>query len=280
MRRRGAAVGLVVLGLLLGTAGAGAVGVDREEFRRLAERARTDPDAIAALRDVDRVDGRPVDVPRALGGAEGEELRRRLEVLATAGEPGGLDAAGLREWAGEILASEGYRGTEPAGGAEGLLRRVAGWFGDLAREAPLGAWLLWGAVAVLVVVGATVLSRGLVRRRGAAAERVGTSLDGGGRREDPGALEREAAAAEDDGDLVRAVRLLFRAGLLRLDAAGVLRLRPSVTVGEVSRRLGPGSFDRLARFFDEVVYGGRTPSARELEAVRRGWDRVLGEARR
>lgn len=281
MRPRALAVGLVVLGFLLGASPVAAVEVDAERFRSLAHRARTDPAALAELRRVDRVDGRPVDVGRALEGADPDELAERLEVLAGRGEGEEVDAESLRGKAGEILASERYRDTRERGGLDALLRRIAGWFGDAARSLPLGAWLLWGVVAGLVGAGTVALTSFLVGRRGAEVERA-VRLGSAGRdgEDDPRALEREARRAERDGDLVEAMRLLFRAGFVRLDAEGVLRVRPSLTVGEAARRLRMGTFDRLARLFDEVVYGGRAPSAKQLEAVRRAWSRVLEEARR
>ena len=72
------------------------------------------------------------------------------------------------------------------------------------------------------------------RRRRRARRRARTVAD---EREDPDALEREADAAERDGDLDRAVRLRFRAGLLRLGDRGAIHYRPSVTTGEVRRTL-------------------------------------------
>lgn len=281
MRPRALVTGLVVVGLLLGASPGAAVEVDGERFRRLAERARTDPEALAELRSVDRVDGRPVDVARALEGADPDELAERLEVLAAGAGTDEVDAETLRTRAGAILASDRYRGTEERGGLDGLLRRVAGWFGDVARAVPLGAWLLWGVVAAVVIAGTVALTRFLIGRRGAEVERAGrVGSPGREAGEDPRALERDARRAEQDGDLVGAIRLLFRAGFLRLDAEGALRVRPSLTVGEAARRLRMGTFDRLARLFDEVVYGGRAPSPKQVGAVRRAWERVLEEVRR
>ncbi len=281
MKVRTLAIGLVVLGALLGASPIAAVEVDSERFRSLARQARTDPGALTELRSVDRVDGRPMDVGRALEGADGEELAERLEVLA--GDVGGdeVDAEALRTRAGEILASDRYRDTAERGGLAAFLGRIADWFGDVAQSLPLGAWVLWGVVAAVVIAGTVALTSFLAGRRGAEVERVGrVGSPGGGGGDDPRTLEEEARRAERDGDLVGAIRLLFRAGFLRLDAEGVLRLRPSLTVGEAARRLRMGTFDRLARLFDEVVYGGRAPSAKQVGAVRRAWERVLEEARR
>ena len=76
-----------------------------------------------------------------------------------------------------------------------------------------------------------------------------------------------------------ALRLRFRAGLLRLGRARVLPLRPSLRTREARRALRSSRFDRLARDFDEVVYGGRSPSAADVETARTEWPRVVAEAR-
>jgi hypothetical protein len=101
-----------------------------------------------------------------------------------------------------------------------------------------------------------------------------------GRSEDPGDLEREADRAERSGDLETALRLRFRAGLLRLGRARVLPERPSLRTFEARRALRNPRFDGLARDFDEVVYGGRSPQPADVETARAEWPRVLEEARR
>jgi hypothetical protein len=96
--------------------------------------------------------------------------------------------------------------------------------------------------------------------------------------EDPDALERAADEAERDGDLARAVRLRFRAGLLRLGDRGAITYRPSVTTGEVRRTLGSARFDELAGTFEAVTYGGRPADRPDVDSARREWPRVLEES--
>ena len=74
---------------------------------------------------------------------------------------------------------------------------------------------------------------------------------------DPDELERQAAAAERAGDLAHAVRLRFVAGVLRLDRAGVIAYRSSLTTGQLRAALRSGSFAEIASAFDEITYGGR-----------------------
>jgi hypothetical protein len=96
--------------------------------------------------------------------------------------------------------------------------------------------------------------------------------------EDPADLERAADAAEHAGQLDVAVRLRFRAGLLRLGDRGAIRYRPSVTTNEVRRVLGSDAFDELARTFDAIAYGGRDAEPPDVDAARREWPRIVAGA--
>jgi hypothetical protein len=92
------------------------------------------------------------------------------------------------------------------------------------------------------------------------------------------ALERAAEAAERAGDLRGALRLRFQAGLLRLDRARLIDLRPSLTTSEIARQVVNPAFGTLARRFDEVVYGGRNPGPEDIASARRGWANLTGRA--
>ena len=63
----------------------------------------------------------------------------------------------------------------------------------------------------------------------------------------PRALERRAAEAEAAGDLEAALRLRFRAGLLRLDARGAIDYRPSISTREVRRDAALGGLRHARR---------------------------------
>lgn len=138
---------------------------------------------------------------------------------------------------------------------------------------------LFGVVAVVLLLFAAYAARRMTRRghRGArAGELDPEALERGA---DPVALERAAAEAERAGDNQLAVRLRFRAGLLRLDAAELIDLRPGLTSGQIARRLRSDRFRRLASTFDAVVYGGREASDDDAATARSDWPRVLDEAR-
>ncbi|MDQ1521225.1 MAG: hypothetical protein QOI55_2298, partial [Actinomycetota bacterium] len=102
----------------------------------------------------------------------------------------------------------------------------------------------------------------------------------GAAREDPAGLERLADDAERQGDLERALRLRFRAGLLRLDERGVIRYRPSLTTGEVRRLLGSATFDELAARFEEVAYGRDPAVPGDVATARSNWPRVVEDSTR
>jgi hypothetical protein len=196
--------------------------------------------------------------------------------------PAQVDPDRARDQARQILGERRYKPADVPRPFEGVLE----WLGDRLR--PIGDFfsriteslagkLVLGALLVVAVTLVTLL----LARRAAAARALST---GAGRRRsrdeqlDPARLEREADAAERRGDLDLALRLRFRAGLLRLDRTGAIRFRPSITTGQVARRLGLDDFDQLGITFDAVAYCGRRASASDLQTARAGWPRVLERA--
>lgn len=263
------------------------------EFRQLAAAAERDPSAVDRLRAVRSVDGRPVDVDAALVGASGRTLSARLRTLAAGADAGPVTGSGGpagapadRRTAAKILDRDRYQPARLPRPFRGVLR----WLGDRLEPVfgPVGRFLAAlvknpiGAVAVGVMVagaaaGLAWLSIG--RRTRAAVERRQGAVRGP-RGDHPDELDRLAGEAEAAGRLDDALRLRFRAGLLRLDRAGVLRYRPDATSGELVTTLGSDAFTGLAATFDEVVYGERPARAGDLESARAGWPRVLAEAGR
>ena len=193
-----------------------------------------------------------------------------------------------RQAAREILSRAEFHASRTPRPLRGVLRQLGRWLEPIVRPVarPLGELWDWvvddprrfipaGIVVLLLAVIATMR---LSRHRAAFAGR--SSLKGERDRiEDPAALERLAEEAERAGQLDHAVRLRFRAGLLRLDAAGALAYRPSLTAGAVLRAVPVPALADLARAFDEIAYGGRAAGADDVRAAREGWPRVLAEAR-
>jgi hypothetical protein len=276
----GVALTLAVWGPAATAAEAEAVGAER--FTELVERAAAgDGEALADLRRVERVDGRPVDMAAALA----ERPSERLDALRAPASDGAPDADAARRSAQEVLDGRAFHPPSVPRPLEGVLRRLGSWLEPLGR--PLGAAYRWVTedpvrflpLAVAVVLGAGLVAVLLGRRRsplghGAAGRRLRRPDD------DPALLERRAEEAEVAGDLDLAVRLRFRAGLVRLDRAGVLRFHPSLTTGAVTRAVPSQTLSRLAADFDEIAYGGRRAEPDDLASSRAGWPRVLTEVRR
>lgn len=284
-----AALVLATLSTPAGTA-ASAQTVSEPQFRALAQRAVDDQGALAQLRAVQEVDGRPVDVRRALDGAVGPALTSRLRTLAEGRARGvggdAVDAAEARRDAEAVLDGRRFKPARVPRPLEGVLRALGRWLKPISD--PMGrAWRViagslaaQGILAVVVFVVATVISIRLVGRRSPKAlhraRPFGVDVEG----LDPDELERQAAAAERAGDLAHAVRLRFVAGVLRLDRAGAIAYRSSLTTGQLRAALRSTAFGDLASAFDEITYGGRPAEVSDVEMATTGWRRVLAEAGR
>lgn len=198
-----------------------------------------------------------------------------------------MSRAQARAEARHILAERRFHGTSLPRPLHGLFAWLGRHLHFIARAwngvaaAAGGAYVLWVILGALVLVLVVFVATRAARRRTA---REAGEADGGfggrGRRQDPAELERLADEAERRGDLEVALRLRFRAGLLRLGVARALPLRPSLRTREARRALRNPRFDRLARDFDEVVYGRRPPSPADVAAARSEWPQLLSEVGR
>jgi hypothetical protein len=281
--RRGRLVASLLAALILAAPStAAAQGVSGVELSALAERAADDPEARAQLLAVKEVDGRPVAVREAMEGAEGAELERRARLIVASVDAAGdaRPAAEPRREAQAVLDERRFHGAELprpfAGPLEWLGERaepVVDWINDLGRGLPGGSIALWTVLAAGVLLAAGTVTSTTIRRRALAIERARAAALPA--TEDPRALEREAERAERDGDWERAVRLRFRAGLLRLDRRSVIVYRPSLTTGEVARAVGSPAFREVGERFDAIAYGGRRAQREDAEHARRGWAEVL-----
>jgi hypothetical protein len=136
---------------------------------------------------------------------------------------------------------------------------------------------MWVALGLIFAALAWVVARRVMTRRIRASAHEAASL-AAERGEDPKSLERRAAEAEAAGNLEAALRLRFRAGLLRLDARGAIDFRPSISTHEVRRALRSSDFDGLSATFDDVVYGGRSPERSDVVSARERWPDVVSAA--
>ena len=188
-----------------------------------------------------------------------------------------------RAEAREILAERRFNETE----LPRPLRRPLEWIGErldpvldaLGDLLPGGGNVEWLVLSTVVLLAALLIALYLIRGRAPSAVlhagRGGDADDGLG----PSDLERLAEEAERAGELERALRLRFRAGVLRLAERHVVEDPGSVTSGALVRRLRSEPFARAARSFDEVVYGRRRPTPDDVRLAREGWQAALAGRR-
>jgi hypothetical protein len=196
---------------------------------------------------------------------------------------GAVDPDEARRVAHDILGGRQYR----ASPTPRPLRKQLTWIGDRVHSVidgiahglshiPEGIGLTFAAAVLGTAIYFIVrYARG---RRGRPDNHSRAAAGGTDAAEDPRELERAADEAERAGRFDEALRLRFRAGLLRLGARGAIRYRPSVTTNEVRRVLGSETFDELARTFEAVAYGGRDALEPDLQTARREWPRVVAGA--
>ncbi|MGO8876489.1 MAG: hypothetical protein ACLQNG_12095 [Acidimicrobiales bacterium] len=174
----------------------------------------------------------------------------------------------------------------------GVLRTVGRWLTEALGKPVAWAWdhvfkgfqdtfgSIGDVVLAILGVGLGCLAAWMLIRRRTRVRSRETKDSRMPVREDVAQLEAAAAAAEELGDLDAAVRLRFRAGLFRLETAGIIASRLVTTTEEVRARLHDATFDDLARRHETIVYAGRTASDRDVVEAREGWQRLIVEVRR
>jgi hypothetical protein len=207
-----------------------------------------------------------------------------MNVISAARPAQVVDPNEARDAARDILGDRRFR-SDPAprplrGPLQWLgdrLESVVDRIGDILRPVPGLVWLTLGVAAVAVILWRVII---VARQRRVSAASTDASRAADAIAEDADVLERDAEEAERLGDLERAVRLRFRAGLVRLGDRGAIAYRPSVTTDEVRHVLGSDTFEELAHTFEGVAYGGRPAHKPDVDAARRGWPRVLEDSSR
>jgi len=260
------AVGLLAAcALAAPVAPAAAERVDGAIYQRLLAAAAGDPAALARLRAVTAVDGRPVELRRVLAGSP-PRVAARLRALR-AGPGSAESGAAARRSAAAILAGPDYHP-----GHAGILARALSWLARLLRipagaDGVLGLIVLGGVVAAVAALAALALSSARrVRRRERMYTRAEAAFGVGSASAEE--LEQRAATAEAAGRFEEAMRLQLAAALTRLDAAGAIRVRRDTTLGQVARSLRSQEFDAAADRFAGVVYGRRPPTALDAADLR------------
>jgi uncharacterized protein DUF4129 len=145
---------------------------------------------------------------------------------------------------------------------------------SLAVDVPGGSTTVWAALAAGVLALTAALAARGARR--SLRDPTGGGAQGAARTLRARDLERDATAAEAQERHGDAVRLRFRAGLMRLAELELVDGAPSMLNAEVARALDSEDFDRLARRFEQIAYGGREAGAEDVRVARREWSSVLG----
>ena len=187
-----------------------------------------------------------------------EDVRAILDDRRFRDDPAPRPFRGPLEWLGDRLAT------------------VGGWISDVFDFVPWFVWLTIGIGAVAAAVWWILRRVQHTRAARASTSRRAQGPD----REDPAALERAADDAERRGDYERAVRLRFRAGLLRLGDRGAVEYRPSLTTSEARALVGSETFDQLAGTFEEIAYGGVPAEPPDAAEARANWPKVVKASRR
>lgn len=269
----------LVLGavLLLAIPAAAATDIDRQQLADLAERARSNPAAFEELLGVTSVAGRPIDMGVVLDGPPAA-LAARLDVMTQlADTAAAAPSAEVQDTVRAILSRAEYDAADGVRGASlqsRLAELIFRYFPEpLARILTSGwFWLLAGLLAFGFVLSRVLrASRARARQFSAAAhgdasDRVGVTASD---------LETEAERAEGEGRLEDAVRLRFRAGLLRLGDAGAIRYSDSISTAAVRSRVESPDFDVVAGTFDRVHYGKLAADQADVAEARERWSRVL-----
>jgi len=158
------------------------------------------------------------------------------------------------------------------------------WLFDSLQGLP--DWLRWlivvGLFVLLVALVTHVIYTIAVALRG--PRRAGKHGEiGKARRLDPAALERQAEAAAAGADYIGAIRLLFRACLLRLAAGEQRAFRPGLTNREYLRRYSNTpvfeGMNLLVETIDCKWYGGAECARTDYEACRDAHGRIRGLTR-
>lgn len=259
--------------------------VSAEKFRRLIAEATTEEGSLSGLREVTSIEGRVVNLDPVLTG-DTDDVRRRLNALEVEQTAAASDPSAARAVAASILASERFEAADHPRPFAGLLERLTGllrgpWERLVDRFDMLSGW---GKAAVLAVAAAILLSAGwalarLIAKRRPRPNDPQTLQTPARSVEGPEELERAAKTAEAERDYGLAVRLRFRAGLLRLADNGAIDFRPSDTSLSLRRKLASPLFDRLADRFDAIVYGRQHATPEDAEDARLTWRSLQREVR-
>ncbi|MCC6483235.1 MAG: DUF4129 domain-containing protein [Armatimonadetes bacterium] len=223
------------------------------------------------------------------GSVDSETLKNVAERLQTAADALDEPAAPSEQRADQALRKElersEYRSPEflefLRQAVEGMMRWLSGLLGrgGAGTGAAIQAlsWVVTAAVAVLLMALAwiAIFRNGLLRRR--ASAKPGEHLS-----DEPEIPEDALDRARDlqkRGEFLQALRLLYRATLLRLHEAGAVRMEPGMTNREVLRRLQRPDLKQAMReatdLFDDRFYHIETATSDDCASMFGHYQQVL-----
>lgn len=201
------------------------------------------------------------------------------------------DPEHIRSTAREVLARPEFQLDRSSGETGGLaelilrlifklLRPIFRFFGALWDISPALAWL---TAIVLSLVLVLLLAHIIYTLRKVLAQRLPTYVTA--QRERSKSYEqyqREATDAAARGDYITAVRLLFRASLVRLEQAEKRPVRPGTTNRELLRRYQQSGLAEHLQRFVEVIdtrwYAGSTCSESDYQNCLQAHSRLVALA--
>jgi hypothetical protein len=153
-----------------------------------------------------------------------------------------------------------------------ILRPVFQFFSHLWDISPILAWIVAIVLSLLLIVIVAHITY-TFHQPSARRNRLEGNLQMGSRKVDPIVLERQSEDAAVRQDFITAVRLLFRATLLRIAQREKRELRPGTTNREYLRRYSQTAFAGPLQLFVDIIdakwYGYEECQAHDYQACRR-----------
>lgn len=186
----------------------------------------------------------------------------------------------IRRKAAEVLERPEYQSDTPTGdGSQSLALRIIEWILESIRWLADSLSFLPDVIRYPIIVGLIALliyvAYRIIRGIAGAARLPERGLSTRTRHDtakSPVEFESLAQAAIDEGRVIEAVRLLFRAGLLRIEQAEKRPQRPGVTNRELLRKYRATPIQEPLRVFVETIdfkwYGGQPASSEDFERCR------------
>ncbi|MCL4449027.1 MAG: hypothetical protein M1483_04660 [Actinobacteria bacterium] len=199
-------------------------------------------------------------------------------------------SAKVRKTAQTILKEPQFRSHTPPRPLHGLLSTIGHWLDFKLPSFPhpfgsnIFSNMLW-TMLILAVISAVILGFAIVLTHRLTSKAVRVK-----RLEDktptipaktdylnPDELLRQAILAENSSQFNEAVKLRFKAGIVRLEKDGYVTNTLTTTTEDISETIASPTFNYLAKTFNEIAYANKTADIQDMLEARSGWVMVLKE---